>query len=129
MYTKSVVSNPKNTVIVNSHPQTGVQIKHEFCICQHIHTVNKKAILSFTQWNKRSKIKIKYFDTVRWLPGALFYEFYIIRDIFEKHDLWCNMSLNLPNSKGEIYWVKSFLTLDRFKWPDTQKCRLDSLST
>lgn len=30
------------------------------------------------------------------------------------------MSLNLPNSKVEIYWVKSFLTLDRFKWPDTE---------
>lgn len=70
MHTKAVVSNLKNAVTVNSHPQTGVQIKCEFCICQHIYTVNKKAILTFAQRNKWSKTKSKYFDPVRCLPGA-----------------------------------------------------------
>lgn len=64
------------------------------------------AMLSFTQWNKRSKIKIKCLDTVRWLPGVLCYEFYIVTDIFKKHDSWCNMSLKLPNSKVKIRCVK-----------------------
>lgn len=108
MNTKSVVSNFKNMAMVNSHPQTGVQFKYKLCICQHICTLNMKmVILSFTQWNsKSSKINIKCLDTVRWLAGALAYEFYIIRDIFKKHDLWCNMSLKLPNSNIESCWVK-----------------------
>lgn len=52
MNTKSVVPNFKNMAIVNSHPQTGVQSKYKFSICQHKCTLNMKmVILSFTQWN------------------------------------------------------------------------------
>lgn len=76
----------------------------------------KMVMLNFTQWNsKSSKINIERLDTVRWLPGALPYEFHIIKDIFKKHNLWCNMSLKLPNSDVESCRVK-FLMLDRFEW-------------
>lgn len=107
----------KNIATVSCHPQTGVQSKYKFYICQHICKLNvKMAVLNFTQWNSKStKINIKCFDTVRWLPGAFRYEFLIIKDIFKKHNLWCNMSLKLPNSDIGLCRVK-FLMLDRFEW-------------
>lgn len=130
MNTQSLVCNFKNTATVNCHPQTGVQPKYKFYICQHICKLNMKMVtLNFTQWNsKSSKINIKCFDTVRWLPGALPYEFPIIKDIFRKYELWCNMSPKLPNSDIELCRVK-FLMLDRFKWLNGYFCPLGSVST
>lgn len=109
--------NLKNTATVNCHLQTGVQSKYKFYIFQYICKLNMKTvILNFTQWNsKSSTINIKCPDIVRWLPGALPYEFLIIKDIFKKHDLWHNMSLKLPDSDIELCRVK-FLILDRSKW-------------
>lgn len=55
MSTQSVVCNLKNTATVSCHPQTGVQSKYKFYICQRICKLNMKmVVLNFTQWNSKS---------------------------------------------------------------------------